>query len=300
MQLNRLFEIVYILLEKKNVTAKYLAERFEVSARTIYRDVEALSEAGIPVYMTKGKGGGIGLLPDFVLNKAVLTEKEKSEVLSALQGFHAMNNPDEGGALSKLGSLFGKQNQNWIEIDFSDWSTMQNGKNLFNKLKDAILNRKVISFQYFSVKGEISERTVEPLKLAFKGQSWYLYGYCRKRADLRFFKLSRIKQLVEDDEAFTRTAPDQIFQDESHIFSEENVWISLKIARKMAYRVYDEFEAYEIDKDGDFLVKLIMPKGEWIYGYLLSYGDGVEILEPPEARDNMKNILKSTLKHYLI
>lgn len=85
MQINRLFEIVYILLDKKRVTSRELAERFEVSSRTIYRDIETLSAAGIPVYMSKGKGGGISLLPDFVLNKAVITDEEKEEILSSLK-----------------------------------------------------------------------------------------------------------------------------------------------------------------------------------------------------------------------
>ena len=104
MQINRLFEIVYLLLEKKQITAKELAEHCEVSTRTIYRDVETLSGAGIPIYMTKGKGGGISLLPEFVLNKTVITEAERADILSSLHAMHAVDLQEAGTALHKLGA----------------------------------------------------------------------------------------------------------------------------------------------------------------------------------------------------
>ncbi|MDZ5035281.1 HTH domain-containing protein, partial [Clostridium perfringens] len=119
--MNRLFEIIYILLDKENTTAKELAEHFEVSQRTIYRDIEDLSQAGIPIYMSKGKGGGISLLSNFVLNKAILSEEEKREILAAMQGLSAINENEFNGALSKLSSFLGGNNENWIEVDFSNW-----------------------------------------------------------------------------------------------------------------------------------------------------------------------------------
>lgn len=118
MQINRLFEIVYLLLEKKQMTARELAEHFEVSVRTIYRDVETLSAAGIPIYMTKGKGGGIALLPEFVLNKTVITEAERADILSSLHAVHAVSFREAGTALDKLGAMFGRANADWIEVDF--------------------------------------------------------------------------------------------------------------------------------------------------------------------------------------
>lgn len=126
-QINRLFEIIYILLENKIVTAKQLAERFEVSQRTIYRDVETLSSAGIPIYMSKGKGGGISILPEFILNKAVLTEVDKSEILSSLRAVNAvhLNDIDTDKVLKKLNNLFGVTNTDWIEVDFTTWGNAE-------------------------------------------------------------------------------------------------------------------------------------------------------------------------------
>lgn len=153
MQINRLFEIVYILLDKKTATAKEFAERFEVSSRTIYRDIETLSAAGIPVYMSKGKGGGISLLPDFVLNKVVLTDDEKTNILSSLKAVNSVNLSETDTALEKLSSLFGGENTDWIEVDFTSWVNTEDEKNVFNTIKSSILSKKVISFFYASGKG---------------------------------------------------------------------------------------------------------------------------------------------------
>lgn len=187
MQINRLFEMVYLLLNKKQMTAKELAEHFEVSTRTIYRDVEALSVAGIPIYMSKGKGGGISLLPEYILNKAVITEAERTDILSSLQAVQAVSVTEAGTALDKLGSLFGAQDIDWIEVDFGLWGDGEKEAGFFELLRNAVLDRKIVQFQYAATESAMKLRTVEPLKLVFKGSNWYLYAYCRLREDYRFF-----------------------------------------------------------------------------------------------------------------
>ena len=165
MQINRLFEIVYILLDKKTITAKELSERFEVSVRTIYRDIDTLSIAGIPVYTNKGKGGGISLMDDFVLNKSVLSEKEQNEILMSLQSLNAMKFLDVEPVLKRLSTIFNKESTNWIDVDFSKWGSDDSEKEKFNTIKTAIISTKIINFDYFSSYGEKTLRTVEPLKL---------------------------------------------------------------------------------------------------------------------------------------
>jgi len=132
MQINRLFEIVYILLDKKTITAKELSKHFEVSVRTIYRDVEALSISGIPIYTNKGKGGGISLIEDFVLNKSVLSEKEQNEILMSLQSINAMKFLDVEPVLKRLSTIFNKESDNWIDVDFSQWGSDDSEKEKFN------------------------------------------------------------------------------------------------------------------------------------------------------------------------
>lgn len=298
MQINRLFEIVYILLDKKLVTSKELAKRFEVSTRTIYRDIDTLSSAGIPVYMSKGKGGGISLLSDFILNKTILTEEEKNNILSSLKAVNSVNLSETDNALEKLSSLFGETNTDWIEVDFAAWYNADEEKNLFCNLKSAILHKNTVSFSYSSGKGENTNRHVCPLKLCFKGQSWYLYGYCKKRCDNRFFKLTRIKELSILDETFQKKAPSQIFS-EKKILNDELIVLKLKLSKKMAYRVYDEFITYIELEDGSFIAEIMYPKGEWIFNYIASFGEDCEVLSPEEIRHEIKIKLQKILNNYL-
>ena len=299
MQVNRLFEIIYILLEKKLVTAKELAERFEVSQRTIYRDIETLSTAGIPVYMSKGKGGGISILPEFILNKAVLTEEEKLEILSSIRAFNAIsfNAEEPEKVLRKLNNILGENDTDWIEVDFSHWGNAEKEKQTFNNLKSAILSKKIVSFDYMSGKGENINREVYPLKLYFKGQSWYMFGYCKIRDDYRFFKLRRIKDLCISKETFNLKAPVNIIK-EDNIYEGEFVTLKMRISSKMAYRVYDEFENFKKLQDGSFIAEIKYPKGQWIFSYISSFGEECEVLEPEEVRKEVKEKIKKMLFNY--
>jgi predicted DNA-binding transcriptional regulator YafY len=289
--------MVYLLLNKKSMTAGELATHFEVSPRTIYRDVELLSSAGIPIYMTKGKGGGISLLPDFVLNKTVLTDGEKSDILAALHAVDAVNLEQTNTAVQKLSSLFGNTSADWVEVDFSGWANADEEAQLFSLLKSAILGKKKVAFQYHSSEGS-TQRTAEPMKLCFKGQSWYLYAFCTVRQDYRFFKLRRMKELKLLDERFERTASAKIFEG-TKIFQDDFVTITLKLSKKMAYRAYDEFSQYKTLPSGDFIATLTMPRGDWVYQYLATFGEDCEIIEPEDIRLQIKDKLQKTLAQYL-
>ncbi|MBP2632854.1 MAG: DeoR family transcriptional regulator [Firmicutes bacterium] len=300
MQINRLFEIVYILLDKKTITAKELSKRFEVSIRTIYRDIDTLSAAGIPIYTSKGKGGGISILADFILNKSLLSQREQTEILSSLQSLNAVNVPDLEPVLNKLSTLFNKQCPNWIDVDFSRWGSDSNEREKFILIKTGILNQSLVTFDYYSSYGEKSKRIVEPIKLLFKGQSWYLYGFCRAKHDFRIFKITRIKNLCRLTETFKRDIPNDIW-DKPEAYQHRMITLVLRIEARMAYRLYDEFEHECITKnnDGSFTVTTTFPEDEWVYGYLLSYGNDAEVLAPKHIREIIKNTLAEGLKKYL-
>lgn len=300
MQINRLFEIVYILLRKKIVTAKALAEHFEVSTRTIYRDIDTLSSAGIPIYTNKGKGGGISLVENYVLNKSMFSEGEQNEILMSLQSLSVISTPDVEPVLNKLCGIFNKESMNWIDVDFSRWGSDSSEREKFKRIKEGILNRKLIAFDYFSSYGEKTKRIVEPLKLLFKGQGWYLYGYCRNRNDYRMFKITRIKSLNILNEIFERSIPEDLCKT-FDIDNGKTINTVLKIDKKMAYRVYDEFDEEVIKKqeDGSFTVTLSFPKGDWVYSYILSFGSYAEVLEPKHIRDKIKKNFEEGLKKYL-
>jgi len=243
---NRLFEIVYILLQKKKTTAKELADRFEVSTRTIYRDIETLSTANIPIYASKGKDGGIGLLDEYVLNKTILSEEEQNQILFALQGMRKVKGQNEKDILEKLSILFNKKINDWIKIDFSNWGNIQEER--FDIIKSAILNKQLVQFTYYNSNGEESKRIVEPLQIWFKDKSWYLVSYCKLKQDYRIFKIARIKEINMLQEHFERELP-KGQKEEKYNF--KNISLELEISKEMAYRVYDEFENSEIKKKED-------------------------------------------------
>lgn len=294
---NRLFEIVYILMQKKKVTAKELAERFEVSTRTIYRDIEALSTANIPIYASKGKDGGIGLLDEYVLNKAILSEEEQNQILFALQGMRKIKGKDEKNILEKLSSLFNKEIIDWIRIDLSNWGKEDIQKNRFEIIKSAILNKNVIEFIYYNSNGEESKRLIEPLQIWFKNKSWYLISYCKNKSDYRIFKITRMKKIKILEEHFERELPKENYNRENNF---KSIILELEISKDMAYRVYDEFENEEITKNenGDFIVKVEYPENEWVYGYILSFGEYAKVLSSDRAKETIKVKLEKTLKNY--
>jgi len=300
MQASRLFEIIYLLLNKKRVTAKELAERFEVSTRTIYRDIDTIGLAGIPVYTEKGKGGGISLLPDFVLSKSLLSDEEQNEILSALQGLSYIQAAESGQVLQKLSAIFNKTAANWLEVDFSDWS-FANGE-LFNNFKAAVLEKKLCEFDYYSTYGEKTYRRVEPMQLWFKAKAWYLKAYCLTRQDMRLFKLTRIRNLTVTDEVFReRDLLAMPPKTDSPERQRPDVFLRLKIAPEMAYRVYDEHEwdVEEMQPDGSYIVSIKWPEDQWIYGIILSFGEYIEVLEPAHIRKIMKEKGQKISEKYL-
>ncbi len=300
MQINRLFEIIYILLHKKNTTAKELAQRFEVSVRTIYRDMDTLSAAGIPIYATQGKGGGISLLDDYVLNKSVLSESEQNEILFALQSLNAAQSPETDRVLSKLSSFFHKDAAKWIEVDFSPWGSSQNGTEQFTTLKNAILNHRIIEFDYVSSSGAKGVRRVEPVKLVFKVRAWYLRGFCLSKNAYRTFKISRLSNLRMTEEIFAARAQADPGEDGKEISSQQWIPLRLKISPRSAYRVYDEFDAEAITEnpDGSLGVEAVLPESEWLLNYLLSFGADLEVMSPEPIRSSIQNRLEEILFQY--
>ena len=211
MKNSRLFEILYLLVEKRAVTAGELARRLEVSERTIYRDVDALSAAGIPVFTQKGQGGGIRLMDQFVLDKALLSQEQQDEILFALQATLATGGRPEDGTLSRLTALFRREGGDWLEVDFTDWGSGAAERETFALVKGVILARRPLTFTYYSSAGETSRRTVEPARLVFKGGCWYLSAFCQKRQDWRVFRLMRMEELtVEEGACPPRRPPERL------------------------------------------------------------------------------------------
>ena len=296
---NRLFRILYYILEKGKVTANELADKFEVSVRTIYRDIDSISSAGIPIYALQGKGGGIEIAEDFVLSKSLLSENEKQQIMSALQGLDNTTIQRENELLTKLSALFKMKNTSWIEVDFNNWQNNKMYEKTFDDIKSAILSKNIISFTYFSSNEKETDRSVKPVRLLFKSQDWYLYALCLLRNDFRYFKLSRIKNLEIHTEKFDDSFENVILKKEMP--HENTVHIKVKFDRKVAFRVYDEING-EIteDNDGNLYSEIEIPNDYNLYNYIFSFGDGVEVLEPKEIRMQIKEMINKMAEKYII
>ena len=295
---NRLFRILYYILEKGKVTASELADKFEVSVRTIYRDIDSISSAGIPIYALQGKGGGIEIAEDFVLSKSLLSENEKQQIMSALQGLDNTAIQHENELLTKLSALFKMKNTSWIEIDFNNWQNNKMYEKTFNDIKSAILSKNIVSFTYFSSNEKETSRRVKPVRLLFKGQDWYLYAMCLLRNDFRYFKLSRIKNLETHTEKFDDNFEDVVLKKEMPY--ENTVHIKVKFDRKVAFRVYDEINGEIIEDDEENIyAEIEIPNDYNLFNYIFSFGDGAEVLEPKEIRMQIKEMINKMAGKYI-
>ena len=291
---NRLFRILYYILEKEKVTANELADKFEVSVRTIYRDIDSISSVGVPIFTTQGKGGGIKIDNEYILNKSLFDTNEKEQIIAALQGLEKTNEAYKSELITKLSALFKIKNSNWIEIDFTSWGSNNTYQDLFNALKTAIINKNIISFSYNSSKAEKINRKVKPIRLLFKEQDWYLYAFCLLRNDFRYFKLSRMKDLEVLAINYEDNFENVVLKKE--LKYENIVNIKLKFDKSVAFRVYDEFnEAIEEDEKGNLYVEIKIPNNNYIF----SFGSNVEILEPKEIRNQFKNMINEIAKKYI-
>ena len=298
MKINRLIEIITLLLNRETVTAKELAGRFGVSARTIYRDIDALSSAGVPVYMSKGSGGGISLLEDYTLNKTMLSKSESEGLLLALKAMGATSYPEADAILNKIGSIFkNSQAHDWIEVDFEGWSCKVNEQNKFSKIRDAIIHSQVIGFDYVNGNGDTSSRFAEPVKLIFNAYTWYLIAYCLLRNSHRMFRLSRIKNVQVTDRVFTKR---EVQEHETQAAHAPLVELKLRCDKKVLNRLYDTFDGQFISKndDGSFDLNVSIPEEEWVYGYILSFGSYAKVLEPEHIREIIKARAKEILEKY--
>ena len=189
---------------------------------------------------------------------------------------------------------------NWIDIDFSHWGSDFNENNKFNKIKSAILNNKIIEFRYVNSCGNRSIRTIEPMKLIYKGQTWYLYGFCKLKGDTRTFRITRIKDLDVKEENFIRRNIKDIDTNPSKKMIENIVNLRLKLKKEVLYRMFDDFNQDSLidNQDSTYEISIEIPENEWLYGYILSFGNFVEVIEPEHIRNIILNKMKETIKMY--
>ena len=281
--IDRLFQIVYLLADHPQMTAKELAGRFEVSERTIYRDIDKLCAAGIPIYTTPGKNGGISILSDYVLDKTVLTTDEKSKILQSLNALNELDHNKGNGSTAKLRDFLGNDFQDWLEIDFSGWRNGKAEAALFEQIKNAILSHHYMDILYSGNQNSLVKRTIKPLKLCFKDQAWYLYAYCCLREDYRFFKLRRISEITTLDTFFEPEPVGRVLPDKSDTYkNNSSIKVVVEIDPQIAFRAFEELMDVTISDNGNLRCTIEVNDNDlnWFISYVLSYGSHMRVIEP--------------------
>lgn len=298
MKVDRLVSIIMILLDKKRIGAQELADMFEVSPRTIYRDIDAINMAGIPVRSTSGVGGGFEIMQEYKVDKKVFSADDLSALLMGLSG---ISNMVRGGelvhALAKVKSFIPADRAKEIElkvnqicIDLSPWIGNSNIQPYLELIKTALQESKLLTFEYIAHHGNKTARIVEPYQLVLKSSHWYLQGYCHKRNDFRLFRLSRMSNLQMQQEIFTPRDYQKPQLDFDDIWATIPTKIKIRIHKSIIDRVLDycTYEDFLPDDNEYYIVDFPFVENDYHYDILLSFGDKCECLEPLHIREKMK------------
>ena len=308
MKIDRLVSIIMTLLNKERTGAQELADMFEVSPRTIYRDIDAINMAGIPVRSIPGVGGGFEIMPEYKIDKNVFSAADLSAILTGLSGLSDMVRDDElANVLAKIKSFIPADKvkdmeikANQICIDFSPWSGNQNIRPYLQTIKAALEDSRLLSFVYIAHHGNKTVRTVAPYQLVLKGGHWYLYGYCHSRSDYRLFRLSRMSDLLKKQETFVPRDYPQPILDFVNITETIQTEITIRIHRSVLDRVleYCTCDRFLPDGDAHYIVHFPFVENEYYYDILLGFGDKCECLAPSHIRAKMKQKIQNIAAIY--
>ena len=300
MKIDRLIGILSILLQKEMTTAPELAEHFEVSRRTINRDIEALCQAGIPIKTSQGAGGGISIMSGYRMDRTLLTSRDMQMILAGLRRLDSVSGSGYYGQLMEkiqAGSSEFISGRDSILIDLSSWYNTTLAPKI-STIQYAIENRHLLTFDYFAPSGE-TKRTIEPYYILFKWTSWYVYGWCLTRKDYRLFKLNRMDNVLMSDKGFEcRNVP---FPDMStELMYPRNIKVKALFDPDTKWRLVEEFgkDCYSETKDGKILFTADYADMDNLVSWMLTFGDKVEVLEPQEVRERLGAIAENMSKKY--
>lgn len=302
MKIDRLIGIITLLLRNDRVTAPELAERFEVSRRTISRDIDAICRAGIPLITEQGYGGGIRIAEGYKLDRTVFTQEELKTVFEGLKGIDSVSRTPvtlqlmEKLAVDHEDSVL---SEGMVLIDLA--SHYENSlKEKIGIIKHAVSSRHTVKFMYYYSRGE-EYREIEPYLLVFQWASWYVYGYCRKRKDFRMFKLNRLWELHETENGFPVRNPDITKQDFQEYFRQEQIRLKAVFQKEAKYRLVEEYGAgcYKEDEQGCLFFEWNFVNYDNMKQWVLSFGSQVMVLEPQCLADDLVTEFKKTLERYL-
>lgn len=307
MKSDRLISIIIILTEKKMISAPALAKLLEVSTRTIYRDIETLSMAGIPIYTTTGKNGGIGISDSYKIDKQLLHLKD---ITSLLVGLNSMNEILPQKSLNtvtlKIKGLLDKENKEDVEKRIAQFKISHTNKEVIQSVKIleyiqcAIQKEKLLKIVYKDKACKLTKRNVEPYRMLYKGNTWYLQGYCLSKHDFRTFRLNRIVHFEMLDIPFVpREVP--ISQLNEFRFHDKNICIAkLRITDKLKGKFISLYgDQCIIAEYNDYcIVQIPIPINDWGLNHILGFGEDCQCLEPYKLKEAIKSKLKKMIGNY--
>ena len=300
MKTDRLIGILSILLQEEKTTAPELAERFEVSRRTINRDIEDLCRAGIPIRTVQGSGGGISIMDGYRMDRTILTSRDMQMILAGLRSLDSVSGSRYYSQLmEKLqsGSSAYIGGRDSILIDLSSWNKSSLAPKI-EMIQNAIENRSLLKFRYYAPSGE-SSRTIEPYYLVFKWSNWYVWGWCTSREDFRLFKLNRMDNVEETDCRFTcRNVPVPDLSNEK-VFP-GGIRVKALFTPDMKWRLIEEYgpKCFTEADDGRLLLTADFSDMDNLVSWILTFGAKAEVLEPVEVRDRFRHMAEALAKTY--
>ncbi|CAM3211666.1 YafY family protein [Paenibacillus lupini] len=314
MKLERLMTITILLLNRKRVQAQELADQLEVSLRTIYRDLDSLGQAGIPIVSYTGMEGGYEIMDSFRLDRQLLSFDELTALSTALRGLESTKAYDRSNMdllLNKVGAMVAQAEQgrtgegDRIHIDFSPWKNSDEDQSRYHSLRQAVNDRKLIRFTYTSRSGGEQEREVEPMALVLKNYAWYLHGYCRLRDDYRIFKLTRIRELGIQAGTFVRREEslaqlNERWKTPAKNESNEGIPAVLRFKASAAMSVMDHFDEKNIERlpDGQIIVRMTYSSEQWLIRSALHYMTDVIVLEPASVAAKVRQLALDIASQY--
>jgi len=294
MKIDRLLGILTFLLERESATAPELADRFEVSRRTILRDLEVLDRAGFPVVSRQGKGGGISLLEGFRFDSKVLRRDEIGQIVAGLRGVSSVF---ADSSLERLVKRLSSLNDSPLSIDLSSFyrDSLSEKISLFTM---AIKERRCVSFTYYSSSGE-SFRIVEPVAIRYRWSDWYLQGFCRAKEDFRLFKLNRLWGALMETSEFLPKDPPRISEDPvAHLTERYNVEILFD--KSVKYLLVESYgpESFRENSDGSLHFNRDFANRDFMLRWILQFGDKAQVLKPKELAEEIWQMAVRIEKKY--
>ncbi len=300
MKADRLIGILSILLQEEKTTAPELAEKFEVSRRTINRDIESLCKAGIPIRTSQGTGGGISIMDGYRMDRTILTSRDMQMILAGLRSLDSISGSRYYSQLmEKLqsGSSTFISGRDSMLIDLSSWYKSSIAPRI-EVIQSAIEKRNQLEFRYYAPSGE-STRAIEPYYLVFKWSSWYVWGWCTAREDFRLFKLNRMDDVAETNRRFDRRSVPLPDLSNEKIFP-GGIRVKALFAPDMKWRLVEEFgpHCFSEADDGRLFFTADYTDMDNLVSWILTFGAKAEVLEPAEVRDRIRHIAEAMEKTY--